>query len=115
MLKRLLDGLAQRPEVVGAALVSGEGLVIEQTLPATSDGEALAALATSLLRHGGEMGSACGLGALGVAVLEFTGGPAIVSRFDNGAGLVVLARTDSDLGELLYLIRRHRPAMADLL
>lgn len=115
MLKPLLEGLASRSDVVGAAVVSGEGLVIEEALPVGSDTEALAALATTLLRHAGELGGAGGLGGLATAVLEFDRGPAVISALSAGVGLVVLARPDADLGELLYLIRRHRTAMADLL
>jgi uncharacterized protein len=115
VLKPLLEGLASRSDVLGAAVVSGEGLVIESALPAGSDGEALAALATTLLRGAGELGAAGGLGALGTAILEFDQGPAVVTALTTGAGLLVLARPDTDLGELLYLIRRHRAAVADLL
>lgn len=115
MLKQLIDGLAARPEVIGVAVTSGDGLVIEQALPPGTDGEALAALATALLSHAGEIGETCRLGPLGLAVLDFRDGPAIIARLDGDVGLVVLTHPDADLGELLYLVRRHRPAMADLL
>ncbi len=115
MLRTLIESLSGRPEVTGAAIVSGEGLLIDHTLPPGTDGDALAALAATLLRHLGEFGGAARLGASATAVLEYAGGPAIVGAVPGGAALVVLARPDADLGELLYLVRRHRPAVADAL
>jgi predicted regulator of Ras-like GTPase activity (Roadblock/LC7/MglB family) len=54
-------------------------------------------------------------GPLGSAVLEFGSGPVIVAPLPDGASLVLLARGDVDLGELLYLVRQHRAAIGDLL
>lgn len=114
-LSPLLHGLANRPEVTGAAVVSAEGLIIQQLLGSAPDREALAALATTLLRHSTELGTAAGLGGLTTAVLEFGPGPVVVSSLGNGASLVVLVRADADFGEILYLVRRHRDALAELL
>lgn len=113
MLRTLLTGIAQRPEVTGAAIVSGEGLLIEHALPPGTDGEALAALAATVIRQIAELGSATRLGHPISTVVEFSGGPAIIGMVDGGAALFVMARPDADLGELLYLVRRHRPAVAD--
>ena len=115
MLRQLVDGLAARPDVAGAAVISGDGLVIEAALGTGADGDALAALTTTLVRNCGELGTAGGLGSLGAAVLEFASGPAVIGTLRDGASVVVLARDGSDLGELLYLLRRHRGAIADLL
>lgn len=115
VLRSLIDGLAARPEVTGVAIVSGEGLLIEQALPATTDGEALAALATTVIRNAQELGSTSNLGPFETAVLEFDGGPVLIGILSDGAALVLLARHDQDLGELLYLVRRHRAAMSSLL
>jgi predicted regulator of Ras-like GTPase activity (Roadblock/LC7/MglB family) len=114
-LHSLVDGLAARPEVTGVAVISGEGLLIDQALGPTTDGEALAALATTLIRHANELGGAAAQGPLGTAVLEFGAGPVIVTGLADGAALVLQARPEVDLGELLYLVRRHRGAIADLL
>ncbi len=114
-LHSVVHGLAARPEVTGAAIISGEGLVIHQALPVGADPEALAALATTLLRHTTELGDAARLGPLTTAVLDFGPGPVIVSALGDGAALVLLVRADADFGELLYLVRRHQPAIAGLL
>jgi uncharacterized protein len=115
VLRTLIEGLAARPEVTGVALISTEGLLIDDALPASLDGDALAALATTVLRQFHELGSAAGRGPAASAVIEFQGGPAIIGAMEGGSALVVLARPEADLGDLLYLIRRYRPAVADAL
>jgi predicted regulator of Ras-like GTPase activity (Roadblock/LC7/MglB family) len=115
VLRTILDGLLTRPEVLGVAVVSDDGLVIEQALPPGSDGDALAALARTVLSHAAELGVTCRVGPLGLAVLDYRDGPLILAELADGASLLVLTSPSTDLGELLYLIRRHRPAMADLL
>lgn len=101
--------------MTGVAVVSGDGLVIEQVFRRPTDAEAMAALATTLARHGREFGEAAHLGGLGAAVLEFDSGPALLCPLRDGASLLLLGTPDADLGELLYLLRRHRGAIADLL
>lgn len=101
--------------MTGVAVVSADGLVIEQAIRRPTDPEALAALATTLVRHGRELGEAADLGGLGAAVLEFDTGPALLCALRDGASLLLLGALEADLGELLYLLRRHRAAIADLL
>ncbi len=115
MLRTLIEGLAARPEVTGVALVSTEGLLIDHSLPGRLDGDALAALALTVLRQLHELGNAVGRGRASSAIIEFQGGPAIIGAMESGTALVVLAREDADLGDLLYLIRRYRPAVTDAL
>lgn len=104
-----------RPDVSGGAIVSGDGLVIEASLDPGVDAEAVAALATTLTRHQEEIGSAAALGSTGPAVLDFDGGAALVSGLRDGASLILLTPPGSDLGEVLYFLRRQRGAIADLL
>ncbi len=54
-------------------------------------------------------------GTLRAAVLDFGGGPAILSVLGPGATLVVLARPDRDLGPLLFELRSNRDTLAGLL
>jgi len=115
VLRTLIEGLAARPEVTGVALVSTEGLLIDHSLPGRLDGDALAALALTVLRQLHEVGNAAGRGPASCAIIEFQGGPAIIGAMESGSALVVLAREHADLGDLLYLIRRYRPAVTDAL
>jgi len=112
VLRQIVDNLAGRPEVAGVAVVSGDGLVIEQRFPPGTDAEALAALATTLARSATELGSTSTLGGFSAAVFEFAGGPVVISALGDGVALLVLARPDTDLGELLFTLRRERGSLA---
>lgn len=112
MLRQVVDGLASRPDVAGVAVVSGDGLVIEQVLAHAADADALAALATTLARTAAELGSTSSLGSFGAAVIEFAKGPVVISSVGHGVSLLVFGRADADLGELLYTLRGHRGALA---
>jgi predicted regulator of Ras-like GTPase activity (Roadblock/LC7/MglB family) len=115
VLRQLVDGLAARPEVAGAAVVSADGLIIEHALVGSLDRDAIAALATTLARHAAELGAAAGRGDLGFAAFDFHAGPAVLTPLDGGSSLLLLGRPDADLGELLYLLRFHRQRLAALL
>jgi len=51
-LRDLIDGWSNGRAVRGAAVISEDGLMVHQSLAAVADGEAVAALAVSLLRSG---------------------------------------------------------------
>jgi predicted regulator of Ras-like GTPase activity (Roadblock/LC7/MglB family) len=48
-------------------------------------------------------------------VLECAGGLIVLTRLGSGDWLLVLPADGADLGDLLYDLRRHRPALASLL
>jgi predicted regulator of Ras-like GTPase activity (Roadblock/LC7/MglB family) len=49
------------------------------------------------------------------AVVEFDGGLAVVAVLHADALLVILVRPDTNVGTLLFDLRRHRTAIAGLL
>ena len=51
-------------------------------------------------------------GALRTAVLEFERGLLVVAQIGTGDCLAILAAPDANVGELLYDLRQHRPALA---
>jgi len=62
-----------------------------------------------------QLGQAGGRGEFGTGVLEFGSGLAVVSVLNADALLVVLVRPSTNVGALLYDLRRHRSAIAGLL
>ena len=114
-LRAIMQGLEARDAVRGAAIVGEDGLVIHDALTPDADGEAVAALAVTTMRHAEQVGGAGRCGTLRAAVLDFGGGPAILSVLGPGATLVVLARPDRDLGPLLFELRSNRDTLAGLL
>jgi hypothetical protein len=59
-----------------------------------------------------ELGSAGGRGDFGTAVLEFGSGLAIVAVLHADALLIVLVQPATNVGALLFDLRRHRTAIA---
>ncbi|HEY9383929.1 MAG TPA: roadblock/LC7 domain-containing protein [Gemmatimonadales bacterium] len=114
-LREIIQGLDAGESVRGAAIIGEDGLVIHDALGSDADGEAVAALAVTTLRHAEQFGGACRSGSLHTAVLEFGAGPAILSALSGGATLVVLAHPDRDIGPLLYELRTRRDALTGLL
>ena len=114
-LREIIEGLDAAGCVRGAAIIGEDGLVIHDALGPGADGDAVAALAVTTLRHAEQLGGACGAGALRTAVFDFGAGPAILSTLTPTATLVVLAHPDRDLGSLLYELRARRDTLTGLL
>lgn len=114
-LREIIRGLDTADAVRGAAIVGDDGMVIHDALAADADGEAVAALAVTTMRHAGQLGGAGGCGPLRAAVLDFSAGPAILTALTPAATLVVLARPDRDLGPLLYELRTRHDTLTGLL
>ncbi|MGQ0701627.1 MAG: roadblock/LC7 domain-containing protein [Gemmatimonadales bacterium] len=113
-LAEILHGLEARDSVRGGVIVGEDGLVIHNALAPGADDEAVAALAVTTRRHAEQLGGASGSGELRTAVLEFGGGPAILSALSPDATLVVLAKPDRDIGPLLYELRTRRDLLTRL-
>jgi len=113
-LADVVRGLAQREGVEALVVASGDGLTIDQHCPAGYDAEALSALTATLAQHADRLGAAGGRGELGTAVLECERGLALVSRAGTGVWLLLLVRPETNIGPLLYDLRRHRPALQAL-
>jgi predicted regulator of Ras-like GTPase activity (Roadblock/LC7/MglB family) len=113
-LADVLRGLAARDGVLGAVLLSGEGLPIEHA-GAGFEAETVAALAATLGQYAGKLGEGANRGQLRLAVLDFARGPMVLARAGNSDWLAILTRPESDIGPLLYDLRQHGPALAGLL
>lgn len=114
-LREIIQGLDAGASVRGAAIIGEDGLVIHDALGPGPDGEAVAALAVTTLRHAEQFGGACRSGSLQTAVFEFGEGPAILSALTPSATLVVIAHPNRDLGPLLYELRTRRDTLTGLL
>ena len=101
-----------RSSVRGAAVISEDGLLIHDELGPGVDREAVAALAVTVRRHAEQLGAAAEGGSLGSVVVELSQGMAVLSSLDDRHTLVVLARPDRDLGQLLFDIRSARAVLA---
>jgi predicted regulator of Ras-like GTPase activity (Roadblock/LC7/MglB family) len=113
-LADVLRGLAARDGVQGALLLSGEGLPIDHA-GSGFEAETVAALGATLAQYAERLGEGAARGELRAAVLDFARGPVVLARAGASDWLAVLARSESDIGPLLYDLRQHGPALAGLL
>ncbi len=114
-LKDLLNRLSSRSEVEAVFIVGRDGLLIDQIGPDGADGEAVAAMAPSLLNNAREIGSAAHHNGLTTAVIEYADGVAIVTDVSQDMILVTFVRQGLPFGDLLYEIRRNREQIARLI
>ena len=117
-LAELVRSLLHRPGVEAVLLASGDGLSIESAVNGPRgdlDSEAVAALAATLMRQAARLGESTERGQATLAVLEYERGLVIQARVGTGDWLVLLTAPKADVGELLYDLRQHQPALAALL
>lgn len=114
-LKEVVRGLAAHHGVEGVLVLSADGLPIEHASRGTFDPESLAALTATLVQYTTRLGLSAGRGALRTAVIEYERALLIVAQIGAGDCLAIMAAPDADVGQLLYDLREHRPALAALL
>jgi predicted regulator of Ras-like GTPase activity (Roadblock/LC7/MglB family) len=114
-LNEVVRSLSTRDGVEAALVLSADGLPIEHASRGTFDAESLAALTATLVQYATRLGLGAGRGALRNAVMEYEQGVLIVAQIGAGDCLAILAAPDADVGNLLYDLRQHRPALAALL
>ncbi|SRR5712692_4982165 len=114
-IRDVVEALSRRSGVDAVVVVGRDGLPIDSRTANGVDAESVAALVPTVINGMTQLGVAGGRGEFGSGVLEFAGGLAVVAVLNAEALLVVLVRPSTNAGELLYELRRHRSAIADLL
>ncbi|HEV7364757.1 MAG TPA: roadblock/LC7 domain-containing protein [Gemmatimonadales bacterium] len=115
VLSEVVRELAARDGVEAVLVISADGLPIEHVSRGSADSESIAALTATLVQYATRLGLGAARGALQTAVLEYDRGLMIVAQLGAGDSLAILAMPESNLGELLYDLRQHRPALTALL
>src|SRR5206468_12461375 len=114
-IREVIEAFSRRPGVDAVVLVGRDGLPIDSHARNGVDPDNVAALLPSVINGMTQLGQAAGRGEFGTGVLEFGGGLAVVSVLNADALLVVLVQPSTNVGPLLYVLRRHRSAIAGLL
>lgn len=114
-IREVVDALSRRSGVDAVLVVGRDGLPIDSRTADGVDGDSVAALLPAVIGGMTQLGQAAGRGDFGTGVLEFGSGLAVVSVLSADALLVVLVAPSTNVGGLLYDLRRHRSAIADLL
>lgn len=115
-LRTVMEGLSQRPGVVAVSLVSDDGLVIDRAIGSgQGDPDEVAALSATLAQHAVRLGNAAGRGIFHAGVFEFDHGMVVVSQAGADNFVVILVDPNHNIGDLLFDLRQHQPALAALL
>lgn len=114
-IRDVVEALGARAGVEAVLVVGRDGLPIDSRTADGMDAESVAALVPTVVKAMAELGQAGARGEFGTGVLEFGAGLAVVSVLNADALLVVLVRPSTNVGALLYDLRRHRSAIAGLL
>ena len=114
-LGEVVRALGARNGVEAVLVLSADGLPIEHSSRVPFEPEAVAALTATLVQYATRLGLGAGRGAPRTSVIEYERGLLIIAQLGSGDSLAVVAAPDADVGELLYDLRQHRPALAELL
>ena len=103
-------------EGVDAVIVLGrDGLPIDSRTSDTLDSENVAALVPPIVESCSRLGAASGRGAFGFGVVQFDSGLAVIGELTPETLLAILVQPEINIGQLLFELRRHRAAIAQLL
>lgn len=114
-IRDVVEALSQSSGVDAVLVVGRDGLPIDSRATNGVDAENVAALLPSAIKQMVQLGEAGGRGEFGTAVLEFGKGLAVVAVLNADALLIILVQPATNVGALLFDLRRHRTAIAGLL
>lgn len=100
--------------VTAAAVLGRDGLLIDHDADGGLDAEQVAAHVPTMLQSADELGTAAAAGPLQTAILEHQDAIAVLAAMSPDVVLLVLVRSDANIGALVYDIRRHRAGLAAL-
>lgn len=114
-IRDVVEALSRAGGVDAVLVVGRDGLPIDSRVGNGVDADSVAALLPSAIKHMAQLGEAGKRGDFTTAVLEFGSGLAIVAVLNAEALLIVLVQPATNVGALLFDLRRHRTAIAGLL
>jgi predicted regulator of Ras-like GTPase activity (Roadblock/LC7/MglB family) len=114
-LREVVQHLVSRDGVNAALVVSADGLIIDHAARSGIDTDAIAALLPALTQSAKQVGDVTSGGRLTHAVFEFGNRQLVLSALGDDVYLAILTSPDVNIGNLLYDLRRHQPALASLI
>jgi predicted regulator of Ras-like GTPase activity (Roadblock/LC7/MglB family) len=113
-IRDVVAALAGREGVQAVVVLGRDGLPIDAKADGL-DADGLAALVPSVVAACTRLGTAAGRGEFGTGVVEFGQGSLVIASISSDTLLAVATKPNTNLGSLLYELRRHRGAIAGLL
>jgi predicted regulator of Ras-like GTPase activity (Roadblock/LC7/MglB family) len=114
-IRDVVQALSRRTGVKAAIVLGRDGLTIDSAAHDGLDSDSLAAVVPPVVAACAGLGSAAACGGFESGVMEFDGGIALVVSVTPDTLLALVVGSHTNVGSLLYEIRRHRSAIAKLL
>jgi len=114
-IRDVVQALARRQGVKAVIVLGRDGLPIDAQSGNGLDSDGIAALVPNLVKACGSIGAAAACGTFDSGVVEFEAGMAMVTAVTPDTLLAILVGPQTNIGPLLYDVRKHRPAIAKLL
>ena len=109
-----VEALGARSGVKAVVILGKDGLPIDSVSSDGSDLETMAAMVPAVVQSFGSLSSASAQGNFGTAVMEFQDGKAVVADFADDALLAIFTDAGTNVGPLLYDVKKHVAAIASL-
>jgi len=114
-IRDVVQALSRRPGVDAVIVLGEDGLPIDSHMEDGLDAEGVAALVPSVVAACKRLGDSAGRGHFDAGVVEFASGLLLVSTITSDSLVGILIAPGTNVGALLYEIKRHRSAIASLL
>ena len=115
-LQDVLETLTTRtPDVLGASIVSSDGLLIARVLPTGSEEASIGGMASILHSLGSRVVGELRLGSLKRVMINGEDGNVLMVRAGDGALLITLMRRDAALGLVFLDVARASEAIENIL
>ncbi|MDH3495763.1 MAG: roadblock/LC7 domain-containing protein [Gemmatimonadota bacterium] len=114
-IRDVVHALARRPGVKAAIVLGHDGLPIDSVSANGLDPDSVAALVPPLVSACRQLGDTAACGAFTAGAVEFDDGLAVVELLTSETLLALVVAPGTNVGALLYELRKHRAAIAGLL
>jgi predicted regulator of Ras-like GTPase activity (Roadblock/LC7/MglB family) len=114
-IRDVVRTLGEHDGVETVVVLGRDGLTIDSFTKNGSDADGVAALVPSLIDACAKLGVAGTRGDFNAGVMEYGDGFVVVSVVTPDSLIAIVVRPDTNVGGLLYELRQHRAAIADLL
>jgi len=114
-IRDVVQALGNRDGVEAVIVLGKDGLPIDSRVQDGLDSESVAALVPSVIEGCNRLGAAGGRGDFGFGIVEYDHGLAVLTKLTDDSLMAILVKRDINVGKLLFELRRHRSAIANLL
>jgi predicted regulator of Ras-like GTPase activity (Roadblock/LC7/MglB family) len=114
-IRDVVQALSRRTGVKAAIVLGRDGLTIDAASRDGLDPDGVAAVVPPVVSACTGLGSAASCGGFESGVVEYDGGMALVVGVTPDTLLALVVGPETNVGSLLYEIRKHRSAIANLL